>query len=1034
MIGASPGTEAGGGGNFAIAWGPRTVREEGGKCKRVRKLLLRTLLVLVVWSMGCSTTIWGGNDAFELLDYKHCPSYLRLPAPTELHASLTEEEGGIAVGWAPVHIPVQLPDKYRAQLTVIAEGAGPRKIQAAPLGVTSLEFADLALARNGTLYMAITNGSYVISDMVTSPFRTGVATPQLSAPFYFRDGDTVTPTQGIFYYIGFSHNFTNGYVDTGRTNPRTPSLRFGFRHGTGYDPADADFAHFRLRLENKHGTNIMDFDAATIPANGPYEGKELVLGVADAEDIADPGMASFATLRHSRNLPSPAPVVWEAAVTMPYYQNSNLAPTISRQAGGTNQQPLAFTNLAPRGRALFVPVPDEMYELPPDILKWDGRYWLTAWAEDATGKRISPNCNLIFNASTHLDEALLYTNVWGYDETIGSNRHDSQANYAGPGRVQEFLLLADDCGRAETLDPTRADDFAPVSVPSRPFSLLSLPQRSLGAGYNLTYWIENDGSLGMLDDITGRNIGPYPEERTPPTGDYKAVGWGRYMGCAIKQSDDTAVCWGIDASWLPLPPPPDLGAVKTFAVGAYHACAVRQTDSAVLCWGDNLYSQTDVPSGEFYAVSAGWFHSCGLQPEGQVTCWGDNFYGQTDVPNGLEPVRAITSGDYHNCAVRANDTVICWGRSDRGQLQVPSNLGPVTTLSAGYAHTCALLQSNAGIVCWGDNAYGQISQVPSGGTWQDLSAGKVHTCGRRQNGTVECWRLRDTSSPPMTSLSSGMDETCGLRQVDSFLQCWGDLIAFGSRPVVDGRGVYPVAFKSFYNASIAHCGIRTDDTLECWGLSSSSIPSELPDDLGTVKAVSAYRNNACVIKTDDSLVCWGDDADGQATVPAGLSSVKAVDIGFYHACAIKADDTLVCWGSDDAGQSSVPGNLGTVKFVGVGSQHTCVIKADDTVECWGYAASLPVPSDLGTVKVLGVAQEGSYSCAIKTDGSADCWGSSGFCPLDPTCQPETLPTGLPAVSAISAGPEHVCALLESDQTVTCWGYESYGETLGPTYP
>ena len=81
-----------------------------------------------------------------------------------------------------------------------------------------------------------------------------------------------------------------------------------------------------------------------------------------------------------------------------------------------------------------------------------------------------------------------------------------------------------------------------------------------------------------------------------------------------------------------------------------------------------------------------------------------------------------------------------------------------------------------------------------------------------------------------------------------------------------------------------------------------------------------------------------------------------------------------------------------------------------------------------------MAQGGSYTCAIKADDSAACWGSSGFCTIDTSCQPETVPADLATVSAISAGPEHVCALLKADQTVTCWGDDTYGETSGPKHP
>lgn len=581
--------------------------------------------------------------------------------------------------------------------------------------------------------------------------------------------------------------------------------------------------------------------------------------------------------------------------------------------------------------------------------------------------------------------------------------------------------------RTSTRDRPRIRDRDGDPVPP-PFSLLPVPLNSVAAGYNLAYWIQNDNSLTWLDDTAAdfMKLSLTSSENVPPTGSFKAVDVGRYMACAIQQSDDTVACWGDSGiNWMPLTPPNDLGVVTTLAVGSYHACAVRQADDAAVCWGDNYYGQRPAPDGEFHAVTGGWGHSCGLQLDGKVACWGHNGYGQTDVPAALGPFRAIASGLYHNCAIRADNTVACWGRNNK----VPTGLGSVTALSAGRAHTCAL--SSARIVCWGDNAFGQISQVPSG-TWRDLAAGYVHTCGRRQDETVECWRPKDAAAPAMTSLSSGQDETCGLRQTDGFLQCWGDLFPLQWR-VADGRGVYAVAFKAFFNASIAHCGIRSDNTLDCWGASSSQILTKLPANLGTVKAVSAYRHNACVIKTDDSLTCWGQNADGQATVPANLGSVKAVDIGNQHTCAIKADDSLACWGKNTHNKSTPPAGLGTVKAVGVGNNHTCVIKSNNKLQCWGQSGSVS-GTPTGTVKMLAVAQGGSYSCAVKTDDSAACWGNSGICSTKPSCQPEKVPTNLGTVSAISAGPDHACAIRKTGGTVTCWGNDDNGETKGPKHP
>ncbi len=585
--------------------------------------------------------------------------------------------------------------------------------------------------------------------------------------------------------------------------------------------------------------------------------------------------------------------------------------------------------------------------------------------------------------------------------------------------------------------PAEAQFVEPVHVPPRPpppFSLLPASIPTAGAGYNLAYWVKANGQLGHDVDIVGRklSIPRTPDvtdtaKRLPPdilAGTYRGVDVGLSHACAIKNTDNTVACWGENSGVGAAQPPSDLGAVARFSLGGYHACAVLEDDNTVRCWGWNGHDQAQPPLGTFHSVGGGLAHTCGLRPNGQVQCWGNNTYGAVSVPPNLsqaQAARAIAAGHYHNCAIRPDNTVSCWGRNNQGQTSVPPDLGPVRALSAGRYHTCAI-RSNGAIACWGDDRYGQISQVPSGTDWMAIHAGWVHTCGRRTNGSVTCWRIRETASPAMKSVSSGINHSCGIRKTDDYIQCWGSLneIAAGGK-TVDGRGVYPEAFKALSVVEGTMCGIKMDDTVDCWGVSSGAV--NVPADLGPVKAVNAFNKNACAIKADDTLVCWGTYHNNNAnTVPSDLGAVKAVDTGNLHTCAIKADDTLVCWGTLP---QAPPSDLGTVKAVSLSGDRTCVIKADDNVQCWGTFAAGGPPSDLGTVKALAVYDvSGVHSCAIQTDDTVVCWDGTDNAkknPLDSTLE----------VSAISVGTSHGCGIKKSDSTIVCWGEPTDGAADGP---
>ena len=558
-----------------------------------------------------------------------------------------------------------------------------------------------------------------------------------------------------------------------------------------------------------------------------------------------------------------------------------------------------------------------------------------------------------------------------------------------------------------TRSDTEATTVQSVNLPPpppRPFTLLPPPRSSVAAGYNLSYWIGNNGNLEIEDDIVGKYVGPNPDDRTPPSGMFKAVGMGRYHGCAVLQDTDTVECWGTNSSWRDFTVPQDLGSVTMLNVGEYHNCAVKKEDNTVQCWGDDYWGQASAPSGQFHSVGGGLTHTCGLQLDGQVQCWGANQRalqrGQADVPADLGPFRALATGDYHNCAIRKDDTVACWGWNEFGQANVPPSLATVKSLSAGRFHTCAVTTGNT-TTCWGDDRYGQRRSVPSGRGWEEVEAGTVHSCGRKQDGTVECWRLRDLSPPPMTSLGVSTLDSCGLRQNDGFIQCWGDGRIISNAPGrVDGRGVYSaVAYKAFSNGNESMCAIKLDDTLDCWGR-RGSFASTQPENLGTVKAISVVEPNACAIKLDDTLVCWGPNDDDATDVPSNLGTVKGVALGgapstnftTLFTCAIKADDSVACWGSNSNGQLTVPSNL--------------------------------------TAKLLAAAQFGTFICAIRANNPVDtavCWGEAGGIPENP----HMVPSDLGTVSEISVGLWHVCVLLKPSQTARCWGGNDEGQAGSP---
>ena len=263
--------------------------------------------------------------------------------------------------------------------------------------------------------------------------------------------------------------------------------------------------------------------------------------------------------------------------------------------------------------------------------------------------------------------------------------------------------------------------------------------------------------------------------------------------------------------------------------------------------------------------------------------------------------------------------------SSEDPAQESSSTARFSAVSAGGDHSCGL-RTDGIIVCWGDNEFGQLDA--SDGSFSAVSAGYEHSCGLRTDETIVCWGHNsrgqlDAPDPGIfgyTAVSAGHGHSCGIARI---IVCWG-----GQLHVPDGR------FTAVSAGDELSCGLRTDETIVCWGWNRRSV-GEAPFG-ARFRAVSAGVLHSCGLRTDDTIVCWGANFGwvtngGLLDAPSG--SFRAVSAGPGHSCGLRADGTVVCWGYNDWGQSDAPG--GSFRAVSAGGNHSCGLRADGTVVCWG---------------------------------------------------------------------------------------------------
>jgi alpha-tubulin suppressor-like RCC1 family protein len=342
----------------------------------------------------------------------------------------------------------------------------------------------------------------------------------------------------------------------------------------------------------------------------------------------------------------------------------------------------------------------------------------------------------------------------------------------------------------------------------------------------------------------------------------------------------------------------------------------------------------------------------------------------------------VAAGSVHTCALLSTGGMECWGNDESGELgngvAMPATLSltpvPVPNVSnataiqaSGFSHTCAL--AGGTWECWGDDSAGELGAVGNSACGCDLTPTSVF--------------------PGATVFSTGNSVSCA--NVSGSVSCIGDS-SFGAT-----------------------------------GMSSALLTG--------VTSLSSHDEFACAVASGGSVVCWGSNAAGQigpngtgscsgtpcsaapVTVP-GVSNAVSVTTGANFSCALIQGGTVKCWGDNTNGEL---GNAVTTTCEG--SVNPC--------------STTPM-AVAGLTNVTAIAGGDRFACALLQGGTVECWGDNSNNELGnastATCLTSNLPcsqtpvavTGLTNPTAIAAGGNHACAVLQSG-AVKCWGNNKWAQ-------
>jgi alpha-tubulin suppressor-like RCC1 family protein len=254
---------------------------------------------------------------------------------------------------------------------------------------------------------------------------------------------------------------------------------------------------------------------------------------------------------------------------------------------------------------------------------------------------------------------------------------------------------------------------------------------------------------------------------------------------------------------------------------------------------------------------------------------------------------------------------VCWGTPsdsdpmlDAGQTQPPD--GEFVSVACRDLSCCAINVFDQAY-CWG-----QTIGLGASGDAVQVSVGGSETCIVEADHEVACVPVGEASykemGPYLQVVVGRTDFNCGLSEAGE-ISCWGTAND-------NGQADPPSGTFSRISAGLFHaCGIRDDESVECWGNNDYGQTTPPP---GTFVHLSAGDTHTCGVKSDGSVACWGagttgDDCQGTAFECGQASPLQGtyvqVSAGYTHTCGIKEDGSLACWGSNTADKSTPPADF-----------------------------------------------------------------------------------------------------------------------------
>ncbi|XP_022861354.1 putative serine/threonine-protein kinase-like protein CCR3 [Olea europaea var. sylvestris] len=401
-----------------------------------------------------------------------------------------------------------------------------------------------------------------------------------------------------------------------------------------------------------------------------------------------------------------------------------------------------------------------------------------------------------------------------------------------------------------------------------------------------------------------------------------------------------------------------------------------------------------------------------------------------------------------------------------------SSLTPSANALGGSASTVAVVYGSATTICT-IIAQQPLQQIQC---WQNgqllppiipntsfdyIAGGRDTLCATRSGGfSLLCWnttfnskRLYNNYSAPLTSLTIGDTQICGLTNISSGQNviCWrGNDISSSPTPNETLR------FRAISSGLGFSCGVvEGANRVLCWGDDSVSLSIQSAFSKFSMLNIQVGGRHACGMDNSGFVICKGNNNNGQLDVPSNSSyEYIGLALGSNHCCAIRRlNRTVVCWGGNGEFSSNDTDGISFESIV-AGLNFTCGLTTSNfSVICWGpgwpYSSGIELPLQKS---LPGPCLETPCECNIYPESQTLCFGNGHICrPCDtilipppilpPSSPPVTSPPpsrrlrrGLLAFAIVGSvgGFAGICTVIYCLWTGVCFGKKKIHNSVQPT--